>query len=122
MIRRDTFKLLAGGAGVVALSAIHVPGKAAAVTIYDGRFAASRLFARRAERALDCQADAALLWYSRLARRLGNNASIDGLTTACDAMVFADCARGKGLSMQRLGGVSGGGDLVHWRIAARPLP
>ena len=119
MNRRDSLKFLTM-TGVIGMST-PVAGAIGgiSVAVYDGRFAEARAFARAATHAFDCRVDAASLWYRAFADRAERRLTIHGLTSAADALVFADCARREGLQIRMAQPSGSGAMLVAWTIAPR---
>jgi hypothetical protein len=97
-------------------------GRASATLVYDGRFRASRDFAKQAAEAFDCGPDAARLWFARLAREPSGSNAIFGLTTPADAMVLADCARRDGRRFTTVAAPAHNDQLVEWTISPAGRP
>lgn len=119
MIRRDSIKWLAAGAVGTGM-ALRAGSVLAAATetrvVFDGRFFAARAFAAGHATALDCQADAAALWFEVLWPQYRSTTTIIGITTAADAMILADCARREGLVFTSARSDNRPHGLVSWRI------
>ena len=125
MNRRENLSLMLGSA---AASLLPSAGRAAerAVVIYDARFPEARAFAAGAPRALDCSHDVAILWYSSQLSTARGPQVAQGMTTAADALVIADCARRAGLQFDPMatGAAAPASPLVRWSIrrpATRPV-
>lgn len=119
MNRRDSLKALGAGAGASLVPLSALAREAPAAMVMDSRYAESRLFAGLAAMAFDCRHDAAGLWYAALAGRMPALLPLEGLTTAADACIMADCARDGGLSFEILSAPRGSSQLVQWRIESR---
>lgn len=119
MIRRDGLKLLAAsavGTGVALWSGPVLAARAETRAVFDGRFTFARAFAANHSSALDCQEDAAALWFGVLSPQYRTASTIIGLTTAADAMILADCARREGLVFTTLRSIGQSAGLVAWQI------
>lgn len=120
MIRRDSLKLLAAGVVGTGMALRAGPVLAAGSktrAVFDGRFAAARAFAQSYAGALDCQRDAATLWFDVLWPHYRPNMTIAGVTTAADAMILADCARREGLVFKVSVSAGLADGLTRWSIA-----
>ena len=117
MNRRDSIKLAALGAGVLAVPGAAFAAQPAPPLIYDSRFAAARAFAHGAL-AHDCADDAAILWFARFSGRQLPSGGLAGFTTMADALVLGDCARREGLRWALADSAADPSGLVHWRITA----
>jgi hypothetical protein len=121
MNRRDNLKLLLAGSVGAALPARAFAGNGERVFVFDGRFAVARGMAGRVPLALDCQHDAAALWFASLKEMGASGPVIDGLTTPADALVLADFASRDGLRFVALPGPLADNRLVEWIITRRPI-
>ncbi len=71
--------------------------------------------------ALDCQHDAAALWFASLKEMGASGPVSDGLTTPADALVLADCASRDGLRFVALPSPLAANRLAAWIITRRPI-